>query len=228
MYSYWTRSFRKIKAPTDGISGIVFLRKFLDILDILDILIMRAALYARVSTKDQNSIPMQMKAMRSLVRQRNWEVTMAIKEIGSGASERPERETILTAARARRIDVVIVWKTDRWGRSLSDLVRTLEELTELGVSFVSVTEFFDLATPTGKAMAGMLSIFSAFERDMLKERIRAGIAQAKRKGRPHGRPRTALKHEQKIKRLYAEGMTKAAIARKLNIGRTSVIRILAE
>jgi len=168
-----------------------------------------------------------MKAMKTLARQREWKIAMAIKEIASGTSNRPERESILEAALARRIDAVVVWKIDRWGRSLSDLVKTLEELTELGVSFVSVTEFFDLGTPTGKAMAGMLSIFSAFEKDMLKERIKAGIAHAKMKGSPHGRPRTALKHKEKIKRLYAEGMPKAAIARKLKIGRTSVIRILA-
>lgn len=188
---------------------------------------MRVALYARVSTKDQNTLPMQMKAMKTLARQREWKIAMATKEIASGTSNRPARESILEAARARRIDAVVVWKIDRWGRSLSDLVKTLEELTVLGVSFVSVTEFFDLGTPTGKAMAGMLSIFSAFEKDMLKERIKAGIAHAKMKGRPHGRPRTALKHKEKIKRLYAEGMPKAAIARKLKIGRTSVIRILA-
>jgi DNA invertase Pin-like site-specific DNA recombinase len=100
-------------------------------------------------------------------------------------------------------------------------------LTELGVSFVSVTEFFDLGTTTGKAMAGMLSVFSEFERDMLRERIKAGIAQAMKKGRPHGRPRSALRHQAKIKRYYADGMTKAAIARKLKIGRSSVIRILS-
>ncbi len=187
---------------------------------------MRVALYARVSTKDQNTLPMQMKAMRSLARQRNWTVVMAVKETGSGASDRPERESILDAARRHHIDAVIVWKIDRWGRSLSDLVATLKELTELGVSFVSVTEFFDLGTTTGKAMAGMLSVFSEFERDMLRERIKAGIAQSMKKGHPHGRPRSALKHAAKIKRFYAEGMTKAAIARKLKIGRTSVIRIL--
>ncbi len=188
---------------------------------------MRVALYARVSTKDQNTLPMQMRAMRSLAKQRDWTVSMAVKEIASGALSRPERETILDAARRNRIDAVIVWKIDRWGRSLSDLVATLKELNELGVSFVSVTEFFDLGTTTGKAMAGMLSVFSEFERDMLRERIKAGIAQAQKKGRPHGRPRSALKHSAKIKRFYAEGMTKAAIARKLKIGRTSVIRILA-
>jgi len=188
---------------------------------------MRVALYARVSTKDQNTLPMQMKAMKSLARQRNWTVAMAVKEIASGASGRPERESILEAARRHRIDAVVVWKIDRWGRSLSDLVATLKELTELGVSFVSVTEFFDLGTTTGKAMAGMLSVFSEFERDMLRERIKAGIAQAMKKGRPHGRPGSALRHQAKIKRYYADGMTKAAIARKLKIGRSSVIRILS-
>lgn len=152
---------------------------------------------------------------------------MAVKEVASGASERPARQSILDAVRRHRIDAVIVWKMDRWGRSLSDLVATLKELSELGVSFVSVTEFFDLGTTTGKAMAGMLSVFSEFERDMLRERIKAGIAQALSKGRPHGRPRSALKHSAKIKQLYSEGMTKAEIARKLKIGRTSVIRILA-
>lgn len=188
---------------------------------------MRAALYARVSTKDQNTLPMQMKAMKSLARQRDWKIVLAVKEVASGASTRAEREAILEAARKRRIDVVIVWKIDRWGRSLSDLVATLKELTELGVSFVSVTEFFDLGTSTGKAMVGMLSVFSEFERDMLRERIKAGIAQSLKKGRPHGRPRSALKHASKIKQFYREGMTKAAIARKLKIGRTSVIRILS-
>lgn len=189
---------------------------------------MRVALYARVSTKDQNTVPMQMKSMKALVRQREWKVTMAVKEIASGASTRPERDAILDAARAGRIDAVVVWKIDRWGRSLSDLVSTLKELTELGVSFVSITEFFDLGTSTGRAMAGMLSVFSEFERDMIRERIKAGISQAKAKGKPHGRPRTARKHEAKIKRLYAEGHTKSAIARKLKIGRTSVIRILSD
>ena len=188
---------------------------------------MRVALYARVSTKDQNTLPMQMRAMKSHARQRNWTVAMAVQEVASGASTRPERETILQAARQRKIEAVLVWKIDRWGRSLSDLVATLEELNNLGISFVSTTEYFDMSSPAGKAMVGMLSVFSNFERDMLGERIKAGIAQAQRKGRPHGRPRSALKHAAKIRRLYSEGMTKSAIARKLSIGRTSVIRILS-
>jgi putative DNA-invertase from lambdoid prophage Rac len=188
---------------------------------------MRIALYARVSTKEQNTLPMQMKSMRSLARQRNWTIAMAVKEIASGGSTRPERESILKAARLGKIDAVLVWKVDRWGRSLSDLVASIEELHELGVAFVSITESFDMTTAAGKAMVGMLSVFSKFERDMLRERIKAGIAHSIKKGKPHGRPRSALKHSAKIHRLHAEGMSKAAIARKLKIGRTSVIRILA-
>lgn len=185
---------------------------------------MRAALYARVSTKEQNTLPMQMKSIKSLARQRNWSVTIAVSEIASGRAFRPEREAIMSAARSHKIDVVVVWKVDRWGRNLSDLISTLEELSSLGVSLVSTTESFDMTSPAGKAMVSMLSVFSNFERDMLGERIKAGIRASKKK---HGRPTTALKHASKIRQLYADGMTKAAIARKLKIGRTSVIRILA-
>jgi putative DNA-invertase from lambdoid prophage Rac len=126
----------------------------------LEYINMRVALYARVSTKDQNTLSMQLKAMKSLANQREWKVSMEVEEIASGASERPQRSAILNAARARKVDAIVVWNVDRWGRSLSDLVATLKELTDLGVSFVSVTEYFDLGTPTGKAMAGMLSVFS--------------------------------------------------------------------
>lgn len=185
---------------------------------------MRVALYARVSTKEQSTLPMQMKAVKTLARQRNWSVTMAVSEIASGRATRPERETIMIAARRRKIDAIAVWKVDRWGRNLSDLISTLEELSLLGVSLVSATESFDMTSPAGKAMVSMLSVFSNFERDILGERIKAGIRASKKK---HGRPRTALRHASKVRKLYEDGMTKAAIARKLGIGRTSVIRILS-
>lgn len=188
---------------------------------------MRVAIYARVSTQDQKSIPAQLRALRKYAKDREWKVVLEIEDVKSGIKKRKKREEILIAARQRKIDAILVWKLDRWGRSLSDLITTLEELTELGVAFISITEAIDLSTTTGKAMAGMLSVFASFERNMLAERIRAGIAEARRKGQPHGRPRTAAKHEARIKQLYAEGMTKSAIARKLKIGRTSVIRILA-
>ena len=108
-----------------------------------------------------------------------------------------------------------------------DLMVTLQELTELGVGFVSLTEALDLTTPTGRAMAGMLAVFAEFEREVLRERVRAGIAQARREGRPHGRPRTASLKAEEVLRLKAERVSHSEIARRLGIGRTSVRRILA-
>src|SRR5579864_7362222 len=187
----------------------------------------RAGLYTRVSTHDQQTLPLQNRTLREYAARRGWTVTWQIKEVGSGASERELREKLLAAARRREIDVVLVWRLDRWGRSLVDLVVTLKELAELGVAFVSLTEALDLTTPTGRAMAGLLSVFAEFEHEILRERIRAGIAEARLKGKHFGRPLTAAKKAGQIRKLYRAGVSKAEIARQLNIGRTSVRRILS-
>src|SRR5467141_2401836 len=105
----------------------------------------RAGLYARVSTNDQQTLPMQSRDMR------------------------------VYAARRREIDVVLVWRLDRWGRSVTDLLATLQELEHLGVGFVSLTEALDLTTPAGRAMAGLLAIFAEFEREILRERTRGWL-----------------------------------------------------
>jgi len=178
---------------------------------------MRAALYARVSTSDQQTLPMQLEEMTSYVTNRGWKIVNQVSDIGSGVSDRGKREELLQEARRRKIDVIIVWKLDRWGRFLPDLVTSLRELNDLGVGFISLTEALDLTTHTGRAMAGLLS-----------ERIKAGIAQARKKGKPHGRPKSAALKETKIKKLFKQGLSKSEIARKLKIGRTSVIRILAD
>jgi putative DNA-invertase from lambdoid prophage Rac len=154
---------------------------------------MRAALYARVSTHDQQTLGLQTEAMATYIKSRGWVATKRIEDVGSGAKDRPGRESLLKAARRREIDVVVVWRLDRWGRSVSDLMGTLREMTELGVGFVSLTEALDLTTPSGRAMAGMLAIFAEFEREILRERVRAGIAQARKENRPtdgRGRPRS--------------------------------------
>ena len=186
----------------------------------------RVGLYARVSTHDQQTLPLQMRAMREYAAKRGWTIAVLIKEVGSGAAERELREKLLAAARRREIDVVLVWRLDRWGRSLVDLVVTLKELAELGVSFVSLTEALDLTTPTGRAMAGLLSVFAEFEHEILRERIRAGIAEARLKGKHLGRPVTVGKQSSQIEKLHRSGVSKAEIARRLDIGRTSVRRIL--
>src|SRR4051794_34178581 len=121
---------------------------------------MRAGLYARVSTHDQQTLGLQSEAMTVYIKNRGWIVTRRIEDIGSGSKDRPGRESLLLAARRREIDVFVVWRLDRWGRSVADLMVTLGEMTELGVGFVSLTEALDLTTPTGRAMAGMLAIFA--------------------------------------------------------------------
>jgi DNA invertase Pin-like site-specific DNA recombinase len=188
---------------------------------------MRAALYARVSTHDQQTLGLQVEAMTAYIKGRGWDLVSQVRDVGSGVKERSGRERLLKAARRRELDVMVVWRLDRWGRSLPDLVVTLRELTELGVGFVSLTEALDLTTPTGRAMAGMVAVFAEFEREVLRERVRAGIAQARREGRLHGRPRTASLKADEIHRLKAERVSHSEIARRLGIGRTSVRRILA-
>ena len=187
----------------------------------------RVALYARISTHDQKTLSLQLRQMRRYVRERRWHVVLEVQDIGSGAKERPRREEVLKAARRRQVDTIIVWKLDRWGRSLVDLVTTLKEFGELEIGFVSLTEALDLTTPTGRAMTGLLAVFAEFEREMLRERVRAGIAHARSEGRPHGRPKSAALKQDRIFKLKDEGNSHSEIARRLGIGRTSVRRLLA-
>jgi DNA invertase Pin-like site-specific DNA recombinase len=187
----------------------------------------RVGLYARVSTQDQQTIPLQIRAMREYAAKREWTIVLQVKEVGSGAANRELRQKLVEAARRREIDVVLVWRLDRWGRSLADLVSTLEELNHLGVGFVSLTEALDLTTPTGRAMAGLLSVFAAFEHDVLRERVRAGLAHARQNGKRLGRPPTAAVKSAEIRKLFRAGISKTEIARRLNVGRTSVRRILS-
>ena len=187
---------------------------------------LRAGLYARVSTNDQQTLPMQLRALREYAARRGWSVFSQVKEVGSGASQRLMREKLIEAARRREIDVVLVWRLDRWGRSVADLLATLQELQHLGVGFVSLTEALDLTTPAGRAMAALLAVFAEFEREVLRERVRAGLAHARENGKRLGRPLTAALQSDQVRKLRRSGLSKSAIARQLNIGRTSVRRIL--
>lgn len=166
---------------------------------------MRVGIYARVSTHDQQTLPMQLEKMREYVENRKWNLTVEFEEIGSGAKTRPKREELVKMARRREIDAILVWKLDRFGRSMADLVMTLNELREIGVVFVSLTESLDFSTPSGRAMAGMLSTFAEFERDIIRERVKAGIANAREKGKPHDRPQTAQKKKGEVIKLWNKG-----------------------
>jgi putative DNA-invertase from lambdoid prophage Rac len=144
---------------------------------------LRVGIYARVSSHEQNP-GLQLRTLRQYVKDRKWLKVIELQETESGASRtRPMRAQILDAARRRQIDVVLVWKLDRWSRSLLDLFHTLQELRVLEVGFISLTEALDLTTPTGRAMTGMLGVFAEFEREILQERIR-GSARQTRNRRP--------------------------------------------
>ena len=139
----------------------------------------RAGLYARVSTNGQQTIPLQIRALREDAVRRDWTIALQVKEVGSGASQRQLREKLLEAARRREIDIVLVWRLDRWGRSVADLLATLHELQHLGFGFVSLTEALDLTTPAGRAMAALTGRI---------RRVRTGDSAGTRARRPGTRP----------------------------------------
>ncbi len=190
----------------------------------------RCALYARVSTAGQQSVPAQLEALRDYAQRRGWTVIEEVSDVGSGAKSRPKREALMARARARTIDIIAVAKLDRWGRSLADLVATMQELTELGVGFVSVSDSIDLTTAAGKALAGMLSVFAAFERDLIIERVRSGMSHAKkhgtRSGKAIGRPATAASRSVEVRALRHQGLSLPAIVAKTGLSYGSVHRIV--
>ena len=187
---------------------------------------MKVGCYARVSTCEQQTLTLQRDAMAAYAQQRDWSIVLMVEEVGSGASERLQRQELLRAARRRAIDAIVVWRLDRWGRSVADLVGTLAELQVLGVGFISLSEALDLTTPIGRAMAGLLAIFAEFERDILRERGKAGIAQARHRGTRHGRPPSVAHRAADVQHRAATGQSKSALARRLGISRTSVRRLI--
>lgn len=185
----------------------------------------RVGLYARVSTNDQQTLAMQNRAMREYAARRGWTIVLQVREVNSGAARREAREKLLDAARRRQIDLVLVWRLDRWGRSVTDLLATLQELEHLGVGFVSLTEALDLTTPAGRAWLAC----SRFSLNSKEKSSGNGLGRAwPMRGRTEtGRPATAAVHTAEIRKLHRAGVSKSEIARRLNIGRTSVRRILA-
>ncbi len=188
---------------------------------------MKVALYARVSTKDQQTIPAQLAAMRAECERRGWKIALEVEEKLSGRkNDRPGRRQIIEAADKGKIGAVMVWKLDRWGRSTVDLIDTITKLHERGAAFVSLTEQIDFSTTIGKAMMGMLAVFAEFERSLIVERVRAGLDQARQKGKRLGRPATAKAKLEQIRELRQAGHSRAEIARRLQIGWSSVSRAL--
>jgi DNA invertase Pin-like site-specific DNA recombinase len=187
---------------------------------------LRSAIYCRVSTWDQNTLPIQLKDCSEYAKSRGWTVSYTESETASGVKKRPSRDVILKLARQRKIDVVIVWKLDRWGRSVSDVTSTLEELTTLGVAFVSINEALDFTTTIGKAMSGLLAVFAELERNFLRERVIAGIKEAQRQGKVIGRPGISEAKIKKVQAYWKKNKSKAEISRLTGVSRRTISRII--
>jgi DNA invertase Pin-like site-specific DNA recombinase len=180
---------------------------------------MRVAIYARVSTLNGQDPEMQLREMREYAVRRGWELAGEYIDHGvSGAKEsRPELNRLMQDARQRRFDAVAVWKLDRFARSLKMLVVSLAELEALGVAFVSLRDNLDLSTPTGRLMFQVVGAMAEFERALIQGRVRAGIRNARAKGKALGRPRRVVDGNA-IAELKSQGMSTRKIARTLGVG----------
>src|SRR5215469_13190441 len=147
---------------------------------------MKTAIYSRVSTSDQNC-EMQLRELREYCSRRGWDVSAEYIDAGwSGAkASRPQLDRLMQDARRRRFDAVAVWKLDRWGRSLAHLVQSVQELSGLGVRFVAVTQNIDSdeSNPIARLLMHLMAAFAEFERELIRERVKAGVLNARAKGK---------------------------------------------
>ena len=190
---------------------------------------MRAAIYARVSTSNNGQDPrVQTREIREYCERRGWQIAGEYVDAGiSGAKDsRPELNKLMADAHRRRFDAVVVWKFDRFARSVSHLLRALENFNALGVGFVSLSEHIDTSTPTGKMVFTVLGAVAELERSLIAERVRAGLRNAKAKGTRLGRPRISV-DASRVARLRAEGRTVREIAVTLGVSRSLVHKTLA-
>lgn len=195
---------------------------------------MKCAIYARVSTADQNC-EMQLRELREYLAKRGWESGGEYVDTGwSGKlASRPQLNALMADARKRKFDVVAVWKLDRWGRSVSHLIHSVQELGSLGIAWVAVTQGLDTSNsnPTGVLLLHILAAVAQFEREMIRERVTAGMAVAKRSGtrsgKRIGRPR-AVVDKAKIQAWAASGWSVRDIAGRLGVGRSTVHRLLSQ
>ncbi|MGA2992417.1 MAG: recombinase family protein [Candidatus Korobacteraceae bacterium] len=189
-------------------------------------LISRVALYARVSTAHNGQDPeVQLRELREYAGRRGWEITGEYTDTGvSGSKEsRPELNRLMVDAHRRCFDAVLVWKIDRFGRSLKHLVNALADLGAYGVAFVSLRDNLDLSTPSGRLMFAVIGAMAEFERSLIQERVKAGLRNARAKGKRIGRPRASL-DTRRLAALRGEGWGWNRIASELGVGPGTVMR----
>src|SRR3989441_11869275 len=190
---------------------------------------MRAALYARVSTANNGQDPtMQTRELEEYCERRGWKVVGEYVDVGiSGSKEkRPELDRLMADAHRRRFDAVVVWRFDRFARSVSHLLRALETFKALGIEFVSFSEQMYTSTPAGKMVFTVLAAVAELERSLIVERVKAGLRNARAKGKRLGRPRKIL-DASRIAALRAQGTGWKRIASELGVGVGTLYRTAA-
>ncbi len=191
----------------------------------------RVAIYARVSTNGQ-TVTNQLRELRQVAKRQGWKVVGEFIDRGvsgaKGRAQRPQFDKLCKAATRREIDLIMSWSVDRLGRSLQHLVTFLGEIHAKGVDLYLHQQGVDTSTPAGKALFQMCGVFAEFERSMIQERVKAGLARARAQGKKLGRPRVPASVERKVHAARTKGMGIKAIARKLGIGTGTVQRIVKE
>jgi putative DNA-invertase from lambdoid prophage Rac len=192
--------------------------------------ILKAAIYARVSTQDQNC-EMQVRELREYAGRRGWQIVGDYIDTGwSGAkASRPELDRLMKDAALRRFDAVLVWKLDRFGRSVRNCLDGIESLRTNGVRFLAVSQSIDTdeSNPTARLLLHILASVAEFERELIRERVRAGIKSAKHKGKQLGRKRVVFDRS-RAEEMHQAGATVREIAIALQVGRGTVQRFLAQ
>ena len=192
---------------------------------------MNAALYARVSTRDKGQDPeMQLTELREFAAKRGWRIAGEFVDVGVSGSKdsRPQLDAMMRLAKTRKLDVITVWKLDRFGRSLRHLVDALAELKAVGCAFVSLRDNLDLTTPAGRMMFHVIGAMAEFERELIRERVKAGLAHARSKGQKLGRPKVRRDHDpdaKSIRRMRADGDSYGEIAEALDRTKSDIYRI---
>jgi len=189
----------------------------------------RAAIYARVSIRNNSQNPeTQLSALREYVGNRGWALAAEYVDHGVSGSKdsRPQLDRLMKDARARKLDVVIVARFDRFARSTRHLILALEEFQSLGVDFISLNESIDTSTAMGKMVFTVLGAVAELERNIIRERVNAGLRRARKEGKTLGRPRVILDRD-KVRQLHKQGNSVRTIATELGLSKSTVHTIVA-